>query len=120
MFNAEYRKVLNDELPLSLRHLKFRHCLEWYCFLTRQSFRDTYQRFGREFGFAEGKQPDSSQLSAAAELLMRERAKFLQKLRAFDQSRVESKAQGRWQPRKAELKELYAPDWLETGSEKQG
>ncbi len=119
MFNAEYRKVLSEEVPIALRYRKFRHCLEWYCFLTKQKFQETYLRIGREFGFDDLHKPSGSQLIKAASLLNTERTKFLKKLGAFAELRVQEKAQGRWQPRKAQMQELYSPDWLETGAEKQ-
>ena len=113
MFNTEYRKVLSTALPIALRYHKFRNCLEWYSFLTNQSYQETYLRIAKEFGFDQQK-PNESQLIKAAMLLNRERANFLRKLRAFDELRAKEKAQGRRQPRKAQLKELYSPDWLET------
>ena len=116
MFNTEYRKVMSGELPFALRFRKFRHCLEWYCFLTRQGFQETYLRLGREFGFDELHQPDESQLARAAALLNQERANFLRKLEAFDGLRAEEKARGRRQPRRSQLEELYTPDWLEAGA----
>jgi hypothetical protein len=119
MFNTAYRKVLSEDLPIALRYLEFRHCLEWYCFLTKQSFQKTYLRIGRELGFDELHKPNESQLSKAAMLLNQERINFLQKLGAFAELRVREKARGRRQPRKAQLKELYSPDWLETDIEVQ-
>ena len=119
MFNTEYRKVLSTELPMALRYRKFRQCLEWYSFLTKQSFEETYLRISREFGFDQLRKPNEAQLIKAAMLLNKERTNFLKKLRAFAELRTKEKAQGRWQPRKAQLKELYSPDWLETDGGKQ-
>ena len=101
-----------------MRYRKFRHCLEWYSYLTKQSFHETYRRIGSEFGFDEFRKPDEAQLMNAAMLLRRERANFLKKLEAFVERRREKKSEGSWQPRKAEMEALYAPDWLETSSEK--
>ena len=114
MFNAEYRKIMDGQRPLVVRYFKFRHCLEWYCYLTRQSFQATYRRLGREFGFDESRKPDETQLIGAAALLNRERVTFLRKLEAFAEQRRAKKAQGSWQPRKAAVEALYRPDWLET------
>jgi hypothetical protein len=115
MFNAEYRKVMDVNWPMPVRYRRFRHCLEWYCYLTKQSFQATFRRIGMEFGFDEVKRPDEAQLTQAAMLLNKERANFLKKLEAFTAQRIEEKAQGRWQSRKAQVKALYTPDWLETG-----
>ena len=117
MFNAEYRKIGDGERPLAVRYFKFRHCLEWYCYLTKQSFQATYRRIGGEFGFDDSHRPDESQLMKAAVLLNEERANFLKKLEAFTEQRLREKAQRRRQPRKAQVKALYTPDWLVTGSE---
>ena len=118
MFNAEYRKILDGNRPLILRYFKFRHCLEWYCYLTKQSFQATYRRIGREFGFDDSRKPDESQRIGAAVLLNRERANFLRKLEAFAERRRAKKSQGSWQPRKVEVEALYKPDWLATSGEK--
>lgn len=118
MFQAEYRHVFERGLPLVIRRRKFRHCLEWYSYLTKQSFHETYRRLGREFGFDESRKPDEAQLMKAAMLLKLERANFLKKLEAFVERRRGQKPQGRRQPRKAEMEALYFPDWLETSGEK--
>ena len=118
MFNAEFRKVMDEELPLPRRHLKFRHCVEWYAYITRQSFRATFSRLGGEFGFSEANRPDEAQLSKAAALLNQERANFLKKLEAFAALRSKEKSRGRRQPRKAQVEALYVPDWLETTGER--
>ena len=114
MFNADHRKVLDASLPLALRYRKFLHCLEWYCYLTRQSFQATYHRFGCEFGFDWKHKPGEEQLRKAVTLLSEERAGFLKKLEAFAESRMKEKEQGQWQPRKAQVIKLYTPDWLLT------
>lgn len=101
-----------------MRYRKFRHCLEWYSYLTKQSFHDTYRRLGVEFGFDELRKPDEAQLIGAAMLLRKERANFLKKLEAFVERRREKKSQGSRRPRKAETEALYTPDWLETSGEK--
>lgn len=118
MFNTELHKVLSKQLPITLRYRKFRHCLEWYCLLTKQSFKETYLRISREVGFDELHKPEESQLVSAVMLLDKERTNFLKKLSAFAKLRTEEKAQGRRQPRKARLNELYSPDWLETFGKK--
>ena len=118
MFKAEFRHIFDRRWPLAIRYRKFRHCLEWYSYLTKQSFHETYRRLGREFGFDEIRKPGEAQLMSAAMLLRRERANFLKKLEAFVERRREKKSQGSWQPRKAEMEALYTPDWLETSSEK--
>ncbi len=112
MFNAEYRHIFDPERSLTLRYLKFRHCLEWYSFLTRQSFQATYLRIGKEFGFDEAQRPDEFQLLQAAKLLNQERLNFLQKLEIFSEKRRVSKSQGRRQTSKGELEKLYHPDWI--------
>ncbi len=117
MFNAEFRKVMDASWPMPVRYRRFRHCLEWYCYLTKQSFQQTYRRIGGEFGFDESRKPDEAQLIKAAALLNRERGNFLRKLEAFTKRRRERKARGSWQPRKAEVVALYTPDWLETSGE---
>src|SRR5215204_4487672 len=118
MFNAEYHKIMDAERPLVVRYFKFRHCLEWYCYLTKQSFQAAYRRIGAEFGFDESQKPNESQLIQAASLLNRERDNFLRKLEAFAERRRARKSQGSWHPRKVEMEALYTPDWLETRSEK--
>ena len=117
MFHGEYRKILDGNRLLVLRHLKFRHCLEWYCYLTGQSFQVTYWRIGREFGFDESSNPDESQLIGAVVLLKRERANFLRKLEAFAERRRARKSQRSRRRRKAEVEALYKRDGLETGGE---
>jgi hypothetical protein len=101
-----------------MRHRKFRHCLEWYSYLTGQSFHETYRRLGREFGFDESRKPDEAQLVRAAVLLKQERANFHKKLEAFVERRREKKLGGSRQPRKVEVEALYTPDWLETSVER--
>jgi hypothetical protein len=58
--------------------------------------------------------PDEPKLLKAAALLHEERVNFLKKLRGFCENRAKEKAQGQGQPRKAQLKLLYSPDWLLT------
>ncbi|HEY9285472.1 MAG TPA: hypothetical protein VIP46_18610 [Pyrinomonadaceae bacterium] len=112
MFNTEYRKVLDANIPLPLRFRKFLHCLEWHCCLTRQSFHATFIRIGIEFGFDWVNKPDESQLMKAATLLRNERGKFLVKLERFAKTRGREKSQGQRQPRKAQLKDLYSRNRL--------
>ena len=118
MFSAEYRKVVDENLPVALRYRKFLHCLEWYCYLTRQGFQETYLRLGREVGFDWLNKPDEPKLLKAAALLHEERVNFLKKLRGFSENRAKEKAQGQGQPRKAQLKTLYSSDWLLTHDSK--
>ena len=117
MFNAEYRKVMDQSWPMPVRYRRFRHCLEWYCYLTKQSFHATFRRLGKEFGFDEVNRPDEFQLTQAAVLLKKERAAFLKKLEAFAELRLKEKERGRRQPRKAQVKALYTPDWLGTSDD---
>lgn len=114
MFNVEYRQVVDASLPLPVRVQAFYHCVEWYCWLTRQKFQQTYLRLGAECGFDFRNPPDDAGLSRAATLLMAERRVFLKKVEAFAEVRRAEKAQGRRQPRRAQLESLYSPDWLRT------
>lgn len=112
MFNVEYRKIVDESLPQAVRVQAFLHCVEWYCWLTRQRFQRTYLRLGEECGFDFLVGPDESALNKVAPLLLAERRRFLKKVEAFAEVRRAEKAQGRRQPRKAQLQSLYATDWL--------
>lgn len=114
MFNVEYRQVVDLSLPRPVRVQAFFHCVEWYCWLTRQRFQPTYLRLGAECGFDFFDPPDNDGLLRAATLLQAERRDFLKKVEAFAEVRRTEKAQGRRQPRKAQLESLYSPDWLQT------
>jgi hypothetical protein len=114
MFSVEYRQVVDVSLPLRVRAQAFFHCVEWYCWLTRQGFQRTYLRVGGECGFDFHKPPDNAGLLKAAALLQAERRGFLKKVEAFARARRAEKVQGRRQPRRAQLESLYSPDWLQT------
>ena len=114
MFNVEYRQVVDSTLPLPVRVQAFFHCVEWYCWLTRQRFQQAYLRLGAECGFDFLNPPDNDGLLRAAALLLGERRGFLKKVEAFAEARRTEKAQGRRQPRKAQLESLYSPGWLLT------
>src|ERR1044072_2373117 len=101
MFNAEYRRVVDISLPLPVRAQAFCHCVEWYCWLTRQKFQQTYLRLGAECGFDFISAPDNDGLLRAAAILQAERRGFLKKIQAFAEGRRTEKAQGRRQPRRA-------------------
>ncbi len=116
MFTAEYRQVVDVSLPLPVRVQAFFHCVEWYCGLTKQRFQQTYLRLGAEGGFDFLNAPDNDGLLRAAALLQAERGGFLKKVGAFAEVRRTEKAQGRRQPRNAQLESLYSPDWLLTDS----
>lgn len=112
MFNTEYRHILFSVLPDTIRYYKFRHCIEWYCLLTRQKFHETYSRLGEIYGFDSEKKPDRLQTVKAVACLKVEREAFLKKLHEFGEKRLEEKARGRRVPRESQIKELYAPDWI--------
>ena len=114
MFNAEYRQVVDSTLPLPVSVQALLHCVEWYCWLMRQRFQQTYLRLGAECGFDYRNPPDNDELLRAAALLQAERGAFLKKVEAFAEMRRAEKARGRRQPRRAQLESLYAPDWLQT------
>lgn len=116
MFNVEYRRVVDISLPLPARVQAFFHCVEWYCWLTRQRFQQTYLRLGAGCGFDFFNPPDNDGLLRAAALLQAERRSFLKKVEAFAGVRRTEKARGRRQPRKAQLESLYWADWLLTDS----
>jgi hypothetical protein len=113
MFNTEYRHIFDPNRSLTLRYLKFRHCLEWYSFLTGLSFQATYLRIGKEIGFDESQKPNEVQLLEAAKFLHQERSNFLQKRAAFLKRRKCLKLEGKRQISKVELEMLYHPDWFE-------
>jgi hypothetical protein len=114
MFKVEYRQVVDISLPLPVRVQAFYHCVEWYCWLSRQRFQQTYLRLGAECGFDFLNPPDGAGLLRAAAILQAERRGFLKKVEAFAEARRTEKAKGQRQPRKAQLVFLYSPDWLRT------
>ena len=113
MFNTEYRHILFSALPDTIRYYKFRHCVEWYCWLTRQKFHETYLRLGGIYGFDSEKKADRLQIVKAVTCLKVEREAFLKKLQEFGERRRKEKAQGQRVPRGSQIKELYTPDWIE-------
>lgn len=119
MFNVAYRRVVDSDLPEAVRFISLLWCIEFYCWLTGQRFENTYLRLGREFGFDWAQKPDGPQLINAVNLLRAERNRFLEKLKAFSESRETEKAQGQRQPRKNQREILYRPDWLLTSAAKE-
>lgn len=114
MFNVAYRRVVNPDLPEAVRFLALLWCIESYVWLTGQKFEETYLRLGQELGFDWTKKPDGAQLLEAVNLLRAERIRFLEKLKAFVETREKEKNKGQRQPRKIQRQMLYRPDWLLT------
>lgn len=112
MFNAAFRQIHDLDLLEALRYLKFLHCIEKYCWLTRQKFQGTYIRLGEKYGFDWQEKPDSVQLIQAVARLRDERVLFLVKLKEFREARHEQKRKGQRSPSKNQIKELYSPDWI--------
>jgi hypothetical protein len=110
MFNAAFRQIQDSELPEALRYLKFLHCIEWYCWLTKQKFQETYLRLGKMYGFDWQEKPDGAKLIEATKHLHAERAAFLAKLKEFQTIRYGQKHKGQRVPNKNQIKELYSPD----------
>jgi hypothetical protein len=106
-------------------------CIGTYCWLTRQKFEPTRERFAAAYWITktppktvvglrvrhvrtEFEQPDAQSwfLMQAIDALQRERHEFLHKLRRFERRRIREKFWGRRRAAQAELDALYAPDFL--------
>ncbi len=120
MFNVEYRRVTDPNRPLTHRGQALCHCIEYYCWLTKQSFHATYLRLGESFGFDFLNPPDGIQLDKAVVKLRSERSAFLVKLHSFAKSRRIEKVHGRRQPTKLQQQMLYVPDWIQSGENVSG
>jgi hypothetical protein len=112
-FNGARRRALDRQFVLRQRFVPFLWLIEEYGYLTGESFHGTYARLGRHFGFDWARKPDDDQLTAAVELLTRERTEFLRRLQAFDQARrVEKANRQQRQPSKRALITLYFGEWF--------
>jgi hypothetical protein len=130
-FNAQARRVRNIRLPIQVRVIAFHACIGSYCWLTRQKFQATRERFAAAYWITktppptvvglrvrhirtEFEQPDAQSwfLIQAIDALQRERHDFLHRLRRFEQRRIREKFRGRRRASRAELDALYSPDFL--------
>ncbi len=94
-FRKEALVIRQSDTPFIVRHLCFRHCVQFYAELRRGSFNGLYQHFADKFGFNE-KVPDATErLVKALDEMEFERRQIIEKMRVFDLKRVRAKTRGR-------------------------
>lgn len=118
-------------MPIPVRVVAFHACIGSYCWLTRQKFQATRDRFAAAYWItktppptgvglrirhfrSESEQPDAQSwfLIQAIDTLQRERHEFLQKLRRFEKRRIREKFRGRRFAAQVEIEALYSPDFV--------
>ena len=130
-FNAQARRVRNIRLPIPVRVVAFHACVGSYCWLTRQKFQATRERFAAAYWItktppptvvglrvrhvrSDFEPPDAQSwfLIRAIDALQRERHDFLDRLRRFERRRIREKFRGRRRASRTEMEALHSPDFI--------
>ena len=102
-FNWYARKARDPRLSIWTRRAAFHSCIRSYCWLTRQPYLPLRTEFNQRFALDHAAGPTDQSLHDAMSALERDRTRFLQRLRAFERTRIREKAQGRRRPRVADI-----------------
>lgn len=103
-------------LPEPVRFVHFCYALESYAWFTGQKWSRTYARLGSLFGFDWHHKPAGVQMTAALDVLRRERERVNTRRKEFRRMRRTEKHGGRRQlgrAGEAQWQALFSPDFLE-------
>jgi hypothetical protein len=112
-FTVAVRRALDASHPSRARFLALLWAIDSYGALTGESFHGTFERLGRVGGFGWANKPSDEQITAAVEVLIRERASFLDLSRSFAADRrTQKRERAQRQASKAQLRNLYFAAWF--------
>jgi hypothetical protein len=94
--------------PLPQRHRALRWAVESYSWLTRQSFRAIYAHLVVAVSVVDQQRFTSAEISAATDLLIASRLRFLKQLEQFAATRRHQKGHGQRRPLPAAVNVLYS------------
>lgn len=93
-FPQSARQVRDPEVGVWLRLSSLRGCVASLCWLTGLKYRATLAEMGIDPESIRGTVPTDASLVETLEALEAERARYLERLRAFEQTRIAAKAKG--------------------------
>lgn len=93
-FSQSARQVRDPELSVWLRLSSLRGCVASMCWLTGLRYRATLVESGIDPESIRGTVPTDTFLLATLDALEAERARYLERLSAFESHRIEAKAKG--------------------------
>ncbi len=105
---AIHAKDAGRSLPQRYRALRW--AVESYSWLTRQSFRAIYTHLVVAVAVADERRFSSAEISAATDLLIASRLRFLRQLEQFAATRRYQKGHGQRRPLPTAVKALYSLD----------
>ena len=106
-FNCASKRVRDTELPEHVRFLAFLWCIESFGWLTRARFQDIYRHLGHRYHYGWKVKPTGVQMISALSYLTKARRGFLDRLDTFRTLRKTQKMDGKRQPTKAQVHQLY-------------
>jgi hypothetical protein len=93
-FPAAARQVRDPECSIWLRLSSLRGCVASFCWLTGLKYRATLVEMGLDPESVRGVVPTDAFLLETLEALEKERARYLERLREFERTRIVAKAKG--------------------------
>ena len=101
-FASSARQVRDPELGTWPRLSSLRGCVASFCWLTGLKYRATLEEMGLDPHSLRGVVPTDAFLLGTLDALEAERARYLERLRAFESTRITAKAKGNRQLSNAE------------------
>jgi hypothetical protein len=106
-FNYYARKARDPRQLRSIRAGALKSCIRHLASLTKQSYRETCSRFAARFHLEDLHSLSEGQLLDLLSAVELERNTFLERLRAFERTRLREKWRGKYSPRRADIDALY-------------